>query len=307
MSYSNREILVIGSTGLQGGTVIRHLLAHGYRVRALCRDPESVLARSVRDKGVRVVKGDLEDRASLDAAVKGVHGVFSVQNYWQGFPAEKLGREGEARQGKNLLDAARAGGVRHFLQSTGAGVTIAPELPVNAGKLEVERYGRSLGMPFTVIRPVFLMETFTNPVWGMRDALLDGRLDLPVSPETRLQLLAVDDLADFVVMAFARPEDFAGAAFDLASVELSMVEIAETFERVMGRPVRFTGRPEHVKKLEEIDLDLAELFRIQLHERGFQAFVPALRALHPRMHDLESYLRKAGWEDGGAHLRWPPR
>src|SRR5690348_8778434 len=102
MSNSNKEILVIGSTGLQGGTVVRHLLAHGYRVRALCRDPGSALARAVADKGVRVVRGDLEDRASLDAAVKGVYGVFSVQNYWQGFPAApKLGREGEQRQGIN--------------------------------------------------------------------------------------------------------------------------------------------------------------------------------------------------------------
>lgn len=307
MSHSNREILVIGATGLQGGTVVRHLLAHGYRVRALCRDPGSQAARAVSDKGVRVVRGDLEDRASLDAAVKGVYGVFSVQNYWQGFPERKLGQEGETRQGKNLLDAAHAAGVRHFIQSSGAGVTIAPELPVNAGKLAVERYGRSIGIPFTVMRPVFLMETFSNPVWGMRDALLDGRLDLPVSAETRIQLLAADDLADFVMMAFERPDDFVGAVFDLASVQHTMVEVAETFQRVMGRPVRFTGRPEHVQRLEEIDADLAELFRIQLYERGFQAFVPALRALHPRMHSLESYLRKAGWENGGANLHWPPR
>jgi uncharacterized protein YbjT (DUF2867 family) len=305
MSYSNREILVTGVTGLQGGTVVRHLRKRGYRLRALCRNPESAAARAVADKGVRIFQGDLEDRASLDAAVKGVFGVFSVQNYWDGFPARKLGREGEARQGINLLDAAKAAGVQHFVQSSGAGVTTAPELDVNAGKLAVESHGRAIGIPLTIIREVFFMESFTNPVWGLRGAILDGRLDLPVAPQTRLQMLAVDDLGHFVGMAFERPDDFVGAIFDLAGDQRTMVEIAETFTRVMGRPVRFSGSPEGVAQLREFDVDLADMFRVQLYERGFQAFIPALRALHPQMHTLEAYLRRAGWADGSPTLAFP--
>lgn len=303
MSYSSREILVTGATGLQGGTVVRHLLKRGYRIRALCRNPESAAARALADKGVQIFHGDLENRASLDAAVKGVYGVFSVQNYWDGFPARKLGREGETRQGINLLEAARAANVRHFIQSSGAGVTIAPELDVNAGKLAVESHGRALGIPLTIIREVFFMETFSNPLWGLRDAILNGRLDLPVDPHTRLQMLAVDDLGHFVGMAFDRPDDFVGAIFDLAGDQRTMVEIAETFTRVMGCPVRFTGSPEGVARIREFDVDLANMFRIQLYERGFQTFIPALRALHPEMHTLATYLRKAGWADGGAKLR----
>lgn len=305
MSESTREILVTGATGLQGGCVVRHLLKRGYRLRALCRNPTSAAARALADKGIRICHGDLEDRASLDAAVKGVYGVFSVQNYWDGFPARKLGREGEARQGINLLSAAKAAGVQHFIQSSGAGVTIAPELDVNAGKLAVEAHGRALGVPLTIIREVFFMETFANPIWGLRDALLDGRLDLPVTPQTRLQMLAVDDLGHFVGMAFDDPDRFAGAIFDLAGDQRTMVEIAEIFTRVMGRPVRFTGSPKGVAKLREFDADLAEMFRVQLYERGFQAFIPALRALHPGMHTLEAYLREAGWAEGGARLRFP--
>jgi len=297
MNDSSREILVIGATGLQGGTVLRHLLARGYRVRALCRNPHSPAARAVAEKGIRIFPGDMEDRASLDAAMKGVYGVFSMQNYWDGFPARKLGREGETRQGINVLDAAKAAGVQHFIQSSGGGVTIAPELNVNAGKLIVEGHGRAIGLPLTVMRLVFFMETFTNPIWGLRDAILDGRLDLPVDPGTRLQMLAVEDLGHFVGMAFERPEDFVGATFDLASQELSMLEIADTFTRVLGRPVRFTGSPEGVTKLREFDRDLGDMFRIQLYERRFRAFIPALRALHPRLRTLEDFLREAGWAD----------
>lgn len=305
MNHSGREVLVVGATGLQGGTVIRHLIKRGYRARALCRSPESAAARAVANQGVRLFGGDLDDRTSLDAAVKGVYGVFSVQNYWDGFPARKLGREGEARQGKNLLDAAKAAGVQHFIQSSGAGVTIAPELDVNAGKLAVELHGRAIGLPLTIIRAVFFMDNFTNPLWGFRDALLDGRWDLPMDPHTRLQMLSVDDLGHFVGMAFDQPDEFVGTSFDLAGDHRSMVEIADTFARVMGRPVRFTGSPAGIAKLGEFDADLAEMFRVEMYERGFRAFIPALRALYPEMRTLEAYLRSAGWENGAAALRRP--
>src|SRR5688572_15847013 len=101
MTQLSREILVVGASGLQGGSVVRHLLTRWDRRSALCRHPGGAAARAAADKGIRIFRGDLDDRASLDAAVQGVYGVFSVQNYWDGFPPRKLGRAREARQGIN--------------------------------------------------------------------------------------------------------------------------------------------------------------------------------------------------------------
>jgi uncharacterized protein YbjT (DUF2867 family) len=292
---ANRKILVTGATGTQGGAVVKHLLARGYRVRALCRDPGNQAARALTDKGVEVYRGDLDDRASIDAAVAGVDGVFGVQNFWDGFPARKLGAEGELRQGRNLLDAARAAGVQHFVQSTGAGVTIAPELPVNKGKLAVEAHARAIGIPWTILRGCFFMDNFDNPAWGFRDALRAGRLELPFAADTRLQILAAEDLGYFAAMAFERPHDFIGAQVDLAGDELSMTAIAETFTRVTGRPTRFTGSPAGLEAMTQMDEDLGTLFRVEMYERGFRAFIPGLRALYPGLLTLEAYLRRAGW------------
>lgn len=295
MSKTTSEILVTGATGTQGGAVVRSLLKRGYGVRALCRSPESPAARALAEKGVRVVRGDMEDRASLEAAMKGAHGVFGVQNFWDGAPTHKLGEEGEIRQGKNLLDAAASAGIRHFVQSSGAGVTVAPELPVNRSKLVVEAHARSLGIPWTIIRGVFFMENFANPAWGFHGPLLQGRLEVPFAPDTRLQMLGVEDLGHFVAMAFDRPRDFTGAIFDLAGDELTMMEICATFTRVMGRPVRFAGGPERLEPLRQFDADLGDLFRVVVYERGFQAFLPGLRALHPEMLTLERHLKQTGW------------
>lgn len=294
MSRTQREILVTGATGTQGSAVVRQLLKRGYRVRALCRRPDAPAARGLADKGVRIVRGDLEDRASLDAAVDGVYGVFGVQDYWDGFPGRKLGPEGEERQGKNLLDAAGAAGVAHFVQSSGAGVTVAPEIAVNRGKLAVEAHGRSLKLPLTILRGVFFMENFDNPQWGFRDALCQGRLDLPLDDDSMLQLLSADDLAHFVAMAFDRPEDFVGVRVDIAGDQMRMVDIAGTFTRVTGRPVRFTGSSAKLAELRSFDEDLASLFT-SVYTHGFQAFIPGLRVLHPEMLTLEAYLHRTGW------------
>ena len=90
-------ILVTGVTGRQGGAVARALLENEYQVRGLSRNPQSDRALAMKARGVEMVKGDFEDIASLDAAMKDVHGVFSVTNFWE------HGYEAEVQQGKNVI------------------------------------------------------------------------------------------------------------------------------------------------------------------------------------------------------------
>ncbi|CAN5356971.1 hypothetical protein BH24GEM3_BH24GEM3_11210 [soil metagenome] len=85
MSSENRDrlILVTGATGKQGGATAHHLLRRGYRVRALTRNPSQPAATTLREQGAEVVEGNLDDRASLERALEGAYGVFSVQNFWE--------------------------------------------------------------------------------------------------------------------------------------------------------------------------------------------------------------------------------
>ncbi|WP_163956726.1 NmrA family NAD(P)-binding protein [Sphingomonas insulae] len=72
-------VLVTGASGNQGGAVVRALLQTGRPVRALVRNPDAASAQALAAQGVEVVKGDFDDAASLDAALVGVAGVFSMQ------------------------------------------------------------------------------------------------------------------------------------------------------------------------------------------------------------------------------------
>ena len=82
MVDTDRTILVTGATGRQGGAVVRHLLAKGWKLRALTRDPGGGPAQGLSSRGVEILRGDLEDPGSLVNAVRGVHGVYSVQDFW---------------------------------------------------------------------------------------------------------------------------------------------------------------------------------------------------------------------------------
>src|SRR5690242_5117822 len=105
MVNGDRLVLVTGATGRQGGSVIRHMLPKRWKLRALTRDSNTNAAQELLRKGIEVVNGDLEKPATLGLALRGVYGVFSVQDFWS------VGARREVQQGKNLADAAKKAGV----------------------------------------------------------------------------------------------------------------------------------------------------------------------------------------------------
>jgi NAD(P)-dependent dehydrogenase (short-subunit alcohol dehydrogenase family) len=68
MDIHGKTILVTGATGNQGGATARHLLADGWHVRALVRDDTTPAAAVLATAGAELVLGELDDRASCDAA-----------------------------------------------------------------------------------------------------------------------------------------------------------------------------------------------------------------------------------------------
>src|SRR5258708_8565351 len=141
MTVSQKMVLVLGATGRQGGATARHLLGKGWPVRILVRDPNKHGAQALRQAGAEVVRGDFEDRASLEAAMQGIYGVFSVQ-----------ASVDEVRQGKTIADSAKTAAVQHFIYSS---VQSAEDLAHvgDTNKWQIEQYVTALGLPSTILRP----------------------------------------------------------------------------------------------------------------------------------------------------------
>jgi uncharacterized protein YbjT (DUF2867 family) len=280
MSNSEKVIVVTGATGQQGGATARHLLAQGWRVRALVRDLNKPAAQALAAKGAELAQGDLDDRASLDRGLSGAYGVFSVQTFMG-----PDGAVGETRQGKLLADAARAAGVQHFVYTSVGGAERKSGLPHFESKWQIEEHIRGLGLPATILRPVFFMDNLRSPWMGPRD----GVLAMALHPTTSLQMIASDDIGAFAALAFARPQEFIGQALEIAGDALTMPQVADAFTRVTGQAVHFVELPlEQVRSFNREMGDMMAWF----NDHGYSADIAALRKLHPRLTTFEAWLRK---------------
>jgi uncharacterized protein YbjT (DUF2867 family) len=285
---NGRSVLVVGSTGQQGGATARSLLKRGFAVRALTRDPEKSEARELAGRGAELARGDLDDRSSVEGALEGVHGVFSVQNFWE------TGYEREIEQGKRLVDAAKDAGVEHFVYSSVGSAHRETGITHFDSKAEVEDYLRRSGMPYTILRPVFFMQN-----WEMfgRDQILGGTFAQPLDPDRPLQMLDAEDIGVFAAMAFENPEGWIGREVDLAGDEMTMPEVAATFSRVIGREVGYYQVP--WDQFEEAAGEEAAVMYRWFNDHGYEADIAALREEHPGLVTFERYLRTHGWENAG--------
>ncbi len=229
----------------QGGAVARELLAAGHKVRAMTRKPEGEAAHALAALGAEIVRGDLDDTGSLEAALKGAWGVFAVQNTWE------AGTEGEEQQGKRIAQLAKQAGVQHFVYTSVGSAHRATGIPHFDNKYRVEETIRGLGFPsHTILRPVFFMDNFLSP-W-FKPGIDEGNLMMAVDPGTKLQMIAVGDIGRYGRLAFERHADLNGKAIDIAGEELTMPEAATVIGHAVGKPVEFVAAPiEEVRKFSE--------------------------------------------------------
>ena len=246
---------------------------------------------------MELVQGDLDNPASLERAARGVYGIYSVQDFWT------VGAKREVGQGKNLADVARKLGVEHLVYSSVGGAERNTGITHWETKWEVERHIRDLQLPVTILRPVSFMETYH--ILEVEIGLLKGKLADPIRGDKPYQTIATDDIGAFAALAFERPKEFIGVELEIAGSELTNLQAAEVFGRVLNRRVKFQKLPMLVVKL-LLGKEFYEMFH-WFNTKGYQANIPELRRKYPEvhLHTLEEWLREDGWDKRGLRFRAP--
>ena len=294
----NKEniILVTGATGAQGGAVAKALLKNGNTVRVIVRGASrhSKTAEELEKAGAEMVIADMEELASLGAALKDVYGVFSVQGMDDGTDSER-------RQATNLLTAAFKAGVQHVVHAsvnqTGNHERFRNRDKWNKKYWLDKQFGedvvRTTGFNYwTILRPVFFMDNFIAPkVVYMFPDLTNAQIITAWDANAKLQLIAVDDTGAFAAAAFNNPGKFNKQVIDLAGDQLTIGEIATSITNVTGRNIHidYVSEEEAVQKGMHPGFANAQIWN---NEIGYNVDIQSLITYGLPLTSFRQYLEK---------------
>jgi len=181
-------ILVAGGTGRLGTLLVGRLAARGLDVRVLTRDPAR--AHHLGDSATDIVEGDVRDRASIDAAMRGITTVVSAVQGFAGpgrvTPAS-VDRDGNA----NLVDSAAAAGADVVLLSV-VGTSPDNSMELFRAKYAAEQHLRASSAPWTIVRATAYVELWADI---MTKPIVFGRGNNPIN------FVSVQDVAAVVERA----------------------------------------------------------------------------------------------------------
>ncbi|MGE5751631.1 MAG: complex I NDUFA9 subunit family protein [Nitrospirota bacterium] len=190
-------ILVTGGTGFVGGYLIRRLRQEGLPVRALARHPDKV--QPLKDLGIEVVHGDISDKTSLEKAAEGVERVIHLVGIIQETPGVTF-RGVHVEGTRNVIEAARKAGVRHFFHQSALGTRPGAKSEYHRTKWEAEELVRQSGIPHTILRPSLIYGSGDKFTIKLSEMLRRAPV-MPVigSGQSRVQPIYIDDVVSCMV------------------------------------------------------------------------------------------------------------
>ena len=240
-------ITVFGATGRQGGAVVRALLAAiGFKVRVVTRNPDSEAAKALKAAGTEVVKGNLDDAASVQNAVSGAHGVYLVTDYrelWVQLQDGDAARDKEIAQGKTVADACKTAGVKHLVYS---GMELVKDIigkpcPVFDSKGTIEKYLDEIGVPNTSVRMSYYYENFINvvpnPILNPQEK--DGVYELTLPMKGPMPAISVEDGGPVVAAIFGNPQEFIGKKIGIRGDRKTMAEYLAIMGEISGKTFKY--------------------------------------------------------------------
>jgi uncharacterized protein YbjT (DUF2867 family) len=303
---SDKKIIaVVGATGQQGGAVVNAILDDpdgGFVVRGLTRNPGSDAAKALAARGVEVVAADLDDEASVRAAVDGAYGAYFVTAFWEYNDTAR-----EQAQARNMANAAKAAGLAHVVWSTlpdtreyiGDNDSLPTlqggyKVPHFDSKADADRFFTEAGVPTTFLSTTFYFESFLEYFPPKRGE--DGRLVLALPMRDRkLSGISVDDIGRTAYGIFQRGTELVGRTISIAGENLTGAEYAERFSKEFGEEVTYQAFDVEAVRASGAPGadDLANMFFYYAEHDAYFAGArdpEFVRTINPRLQDFATWL-----------------
>lgn len=210
------KVFVVGATGVLGRNVLPRLLERGHAVRAVVRQSGQV--ETLRRLGVEAFLGDILDAASLKAPVAGCDAALHLATAIpkRGEPRDFTRTNEIRRDGtRNLLDAAKQGGVRRYVQQSivflygDRGTEWVDEAtPIRAeaypSAADMEQMVRDSALDWCILRGGWFYGPLAGQEEGWREDIQNGTLRVPGDGDALVSLIHETDMARAVVLATER-------------------------------------------------------------------------------------------------------
>ncbi|KAJ6549288.1 nucleoside-diphosphate-sugar epimerase family protein [Mycena vulgaris] len=302
-STASKVVLVMLSTGKQGGAVVRALAkanesapadATPWLILAQTRDPSSAQSKALQSLGgVRLHKGTPLDAPALFATAPApVYAVYSVQKSYD----NPRGVDGEMAEARALADAAAEHGVKHFVY---ASVNFGGAPDTDVAHFESKRLGEEYlktkhpKLPVTVLRPVTFMDELVAGDPQSATARLVKIIFLTQLKSTaRLQFIACSDIGGVAALVLQNPERYVGQVLDLAGDQLGPKDMEDGWREVFGEEMRpqMLGGTALAWAIRNGRKELRSMFKFW-NAIGFNADIPALREQYPELKDWRTFLK----------------
>jgi uncharacterized protein YbjT (DUF2867 family) len=218
---ATNPILVIGSTGNVGRSVVNQLAERGLPVRALVRRPEG----AALPEGIEIAQGDLTDPDSLDAALHGVDSVFLMWPLPSGDAATAVTKKIAASARRLVLMSSFAAGDERA----------DPENPISQVHIAVEQAIEQTGLEWTILRP----HGFAANTLGWASQIREDGVVRGVYGSVVSTLIHEADIAAVATTALTT-DGHVGATYDLTGPQaLTQIEQVAAIGEVIGRPTRW--------------------------------------------------------------------
>jgi len=307
---ANKKIIaVVGSTGEQGGGLVRAILhdkKNQYLIRALTTNVNSDKANELKKLGVEVVQGNVDDQPSLERAFDGAHSAYCVTFYWNHMSPDR-----EITNAVNLAKAAKASGIKHAIWSTFEDTRLSVPLdddrmptllgrfkvPHFDAKAEANHYFTELGVPTTFLLTSFYWDNFINFGLGPKKGS-DGKLAItfPLG-DKKLPGIAAEDIGKCALGIFKRGKEFINKTVGIAGEQLTGYQMAETLSKVLGTEIQYQDvSPDAYRKFGFPGADdMGNMFQFKRDfeaEYGSKRSVEFSRSLNPELQNFETWVTK---------------